>query len=294
MNIIAIYAVNEAGVNALRETARHIIGSAEQLDHACIDIEAAMEENPDALGPHASSLANAVYFLQTAVDESVQPCCDISSLLLELAEEYEDIISNNRFGANGSSENAGGGTLSDASSAASSAEAVKQAGKQWTNSLSPEQYAAVKDYTGTQYHDNINGVLRNQESTFDPGNYERTVHIHSALCGSSIPQPITVYRGAPLRSLGKYADLSDDELVGKIIDDQGFMSTSINIHDSFAGDIKYEIDVPSGAPGAYVGYLSQSGEYESEVLFDYGRTMKIKGVRRDSFGNKIICVTMLI
>ena len=170
---------------------------------------------------------------------------------------------------------------------------IKLAGKEWSDNLSLSERSAVRDYTGTSYV-NINAVLRGMESNFDTGNHERASLIHSALRQSSIPQSCTVYRGASLSSLGNYANATDEELIGNIISDDGFMSASLNREDAFGGEIRYEISVPEGANGAYVGYLSHAQHYESEVLFDCGQMLQITDVRRDMFGNRTIVARMLV
>lgn len=63
--------------------------------------------------------------------------------------------------------------------------------------------------------------------------------------------------------------LPDNMLVGKVFTDYGFMSTSLDRNSVLGNkDMLLEIDVPKGAHGAYVGYISSAGHYESEVLFD--------------------------
>lgn len=212
------------------------------------------------------------------------------ALLVKSLQEYENV-------------NLGGGTPQPTSNIASSTNnslaennnnsTIKLAGKEWSDNLSSFERSAVRDYTGTSYV-NINAVLRGLESDFDNGNHERASLIHSALSQSSIPQSCTVYRGASLSSLGNYANATDEELIGNIISDDGFMSTSLNRENAFGGEIRYEISVPEGANGAYVGYLSHAQHYESEVLFDCGQMLQITDVRRDMFGNRTIVARMLV
>ncbi len=110
--------------------------------------------------------------------------------------------------------------------------------------------------------------MRGAQVNFNPGNEKIAMNIYSALSKTQIPCDCRVYRGAPLDSLGEYKNLSNEELVGYTIFEAGFMSISINKDDELGGEVKLEIDVPKGARGAYVCYLSQSSHYESEVLFD--------------------------
>lgn len=212
------------------------------------------------------------------------------ALLVKNLQEYESV----NFGGETSQVSSNNTANTSAVSAGTHTNAViKSSGKQWSDTLSPAEYSAIKDYTGTSYR-NINAVLRGSESNFDTGNHERASLIHSALSRSRIPQCCTVYRGASLSSLGEYADASDSELIGNIISDDGFMSTSLNSGDAFGGEVRYEISVPEGANGAYVGYLSHAQHYESEVLFDCGQILQITDVRRDMFGNRTIVARMLV
>lgn len=169
---------------------------------------------------------------------------------------------------------------------------IMEAGKWWTDSLSKEQYAALSAYTGSAYV-NINATLRGLSPSFQDGNKEKAVLIHQALSVCSLPRACTVYRGASSSALGALQNAPDHELVGSFFNDNGFMSTSLNSGDSFGGEIKLVISVPAGAKGAYVGYLSQLGHSESEVLFDMGAVMRITKVDRDKNGQRIIYTQMM-
>lgn len=169
---------------------------------------------------------------------------------------------------------------------------VKESGKRWTDSLSKEQYAALRAYTGFAYV-NINATLRGISASFQEGNKEKAVLIHQALSACSLPRACTVYRGASSSALGDLQNAPDYELVGSFFNDNGFMSTSLNSEDSFDGEIKLVISVPAGAKGAYVGYLSHLGHSESEVLFDMGAVMRITKVDRDKNGQRIIYAQMM-
>ena len=212
------------------------------------------------------------------------------ALLVKGLQEYENV---NFAGGNSQPTSNSSSNTTNSLSGNDNNATVKLAGKEWSDNLSLSERSAIRDYTGTSYV-NINAVLRGLEYDFDVGNHERASLIHSALSQSSIPQSCTVYRGASLSSLGNYANTSDEELIGNIISDDGFMSTSLDREDAFGGEVRYEISVPEGADGAYVGYLSHAQHYESEVLFDYGQMLQITDVRRDMFGNRTIVERMLV
>lgn len=171
-------------------------------------------------------------------------------------------------------------------------ELIKKAGKQWADSLPKEQYSALSAYTSTAYK-NINETLRGISPSFQDGYKEKAIQIHQALSACSLPQACTVYRGASSAALGTLQNLPEHQLVGSFFSDNGFMSTSLNSEDSFGGDIKFIISVPAGAKGAYVGYLSQLGHSESEVLFDMGSVMQITKVKRDKNGQCVIYAQMM-
>ena len=171
-------------------------------------------------------------------------------------------------------------------------ELIENAGNKWSGSLPASQREAIHAYTGSAYA-NINSVLRGLSDRFSEGNYERAVEIHKALLSSPLPADCIVYRGVSSQALGKLKGLPDEALVGKVFRDKGFMSTSLNRGDAFGGDVLLEIEAPRGTPAAYVGHISQAGHYESEVLFDVNRIMKITSARRDMNGRRIIRVRIM-
>lgn len=182
--------------------------------------------------------------------------------------------------------------ITDANPPTNPRQKVLDSGKEWSQSLSPAGKEAVKGYTGTAYA-NINATLRGIEKQFEPGNYERAISLHESLQSASIPADCTVYRGVSSKALGALRVLPDSILVGKVISDKGFMSTSIDRNTAFSGDTLLVIEAPKGSHGAYVGDISSAGHYESEVLFDAGSKMHIKGVSRDGYGRRVISVALL-
>lgn len=169
---------------------------------------------------------------------------------------------------------------------------IKEHGKVWADSLPAEDKAAIHSYTGNGYI-NINATLRGIEKQFEQGNYECAQKIHRALVSASIPSTCTVYRGVSSKALGMLRVLPDNMLVGKVISDKGFMSTSLERNSAFSNGMLLEIEVPKGSHGAYVGNISAAGHYESEVLFDAGQKMRITGIKHDTNGRRIISVRIL-
>ena len=168
---------------------------------------------------------------------------------------------------------------------------MRNYGKEWSSGLSAEDKRSVYEYTGMAYG-NINRVLRGLEDSFDPGNLENARNIHRVLSQAEIPEDCVVYRGASESALGIARVLPDRLLVGRTITDDGFMSTSLDRGSAFSGKVLFEIDVPKGAAGAYVGDISAAGQYEREVLFDKDQILIITNVTRDEDGRRIIKAKM--
>ena len=295
------YAVNEAGVSALQKMAAALIDSSTNIFNKTSQLQALADEHGNDLGPHKASLNQAILEIYTELKASAEPVKELSSTLEDIAEGYQEIIGNNVIAsASGSSAGASAGAGSaggnepggNSSVGAAASEQVRACGREWTDSLPSENRAAIASYTSTAY-ENINATLRGLEHQFNPGNYERARKIHQSLSGASIPAVCTVYRGTSSKALGALRMLPDSLLVGKVISDRGFMSTSLEQSTAFDGEVLLEIDVPKGAHGAYVGDISALGHQENEVLFDMGQKMRITNVRRDADGRRIISVRIL-
>jgi hypothetical protein len=81
-------------------------------------------------------------------------------------------------------------------------------------------------------------------------------------------------------------------MVGKVVEDKGFMSTSMLKNSSFNGDVKMKINVPKGTNGAYVGEISHYPN-EAELLLDKGQKMIITEASEDSIGRLILTCDVL-
>jgi NAD+--asparagine ADP-ribosyltransferase len=156
--------------------------------------------------------------------------------------------------------------------------------------LSVSEREAVTEYTGTNYK-NINAVLRGKETAYTGQNAEFAENISSALKKANVPEDVVVYRGASKSALGELKDLSKEDMVGKVIEDKGFMSTSMLENSSFNGDVKMKINVPKETNGAYVGEISYYPE--AEMLLDKGQKMIITEAAEDSIGRLILTCDVL-
>lgn len=180
---------------------------------------------------------------------------------------------------------------------------------------------SVKVYTGESYKD-INRYMRglsNIDATSKAG--AKTINdaenIRSALAKASTPEQCIVRRGSSFNSFsnmlgeGKitmpkgYAEQEaykqtlaatfasrKDELVGTVVTDPSFMSTTPIEPKGFSKGVNYIINVPQGAHAAYISPLSQH-KNESEMLLQAGSKFVVEDIVDGGVGNLTIYLSML-
>ena len=247
---------------------------------------------------HYRLLGEIIQECSTALLTTALKIAEVLDGLEQLIEAIKDYNSVNLSGGGigGTAQDAYAVSASESmtapgSSTNSNQSAIIMAGIQWASQLNNSQRSAVHAYTDNAYY-NINASLRGR-AEFSPGNAERAIAIHQALSSVQTPCDCIVYRGASNDALGQYQNMDDNDLVGCVIRDGGFMSTSLQQENSFMGSIQFEISVPAGAHGVYVGSISRFSN-EQEVLFDAQQRLEITGVRRGTHGERIISARMLI
>ena len=160
----------------------------------------------------------------------------------------------------------------------------------WEKGITTSERQGIYDYTTDEFYQNINNVLRGLETEYAPGNATRVEEITSALGKASVPEPITVYRGVGRSALGDLQGLSPEQLVGHMIEDDAFMSTSLVPEGAFSKPVTYIIKVPQGAEAAFIGDISYYGSKEVELLLNRGQQMIIQEATEDALGNlKLVC-----
>lgn len=153
---------------------------------------------------------------------------------------------------------------------------------QWWKSLSAVERAAVKDYTGSGYHD-FNGWHRGKTTTKPHLIDERTTNLDAALAKKPAPEGIVMYRGIgnPTPVLQALGISSRAELkVGMDIMDPSYISTSPNPAKAWGG-LKLEIRVHAGTHGAYVGTNSTHKSEEEFILGRETDTLRIVEITPD-------------
>lgn len=147
----------------------------------------------------------------------------------------------------------------------------------WLSSLPVEDKDAVITYTGSSYI-RMNKYLRLGDNSISDTLKAKIPKATRALEKAEVPENIVAFRGCSKSAL-KGHDL--DNLKGAIIEDKGFMSTSIltDRAKNFEKDVLYEIYVPKGYKGAgYVGNISNHG-HECELLFKPNAKLRVLEVK---------------
>ena len=180
--------------------------------------------------------------------------------------------------------------------------------------LNKDEKRAINEYTTSAYS-KINNLLRGKykgetKEKFK-NKYTPTINnISKALRKAKAHDNIMVYRGTTPsifkgylteKELDGILDMAIDldklnkKVKGLIIEDKGFMSTTVNSNgttaESFAGGILLEIKVDKGATGgAYIAPISKF-KAEGEWLLDKGTKLQIEEITmdKDTEGYKIIC-----
>lgn len=132
----------------------------------------------------------------------------------------------------------------------------------WLANISNAEKIGVNVYTSNAYSD-MNRYLRGMSSST---NYSKEIKdCTNALKKASLPEDTIVRRGSGynmLKELGiDITESSKDKLIGAVVQDKGFVSTSPDSHGGFSDSIEYVIKVPKGSQAMYVAPIS---EYKSE------------------------------
>ena len=173
---------------------------------------------------------------------------------------------------------------------------VRSNGKTWAFQLNDSQREAIRDYTKElpRYYENINATLRGLVKSFDPGNKERSDLIHGALEQARLPCDFTVYRGCSYDAIGNdLLHMSDEQMIGHVFLDRGYVSTSMSKKTAFGGDLLLKINLPKGCHAANIEPLSEAGSYEEEVLIDREQLFQITGSFTDDDGRRTIEVNLI-
>jgi len=160
----------------------------------------------------------------------------------------------------------------------------------------PHQRKALQDYSANEYllmNSRLRGVTPRayDQAITDPdpaATDKRIKDVADSL--RPLPEPVRVFRNAyAADGLGLLKSYSRRELVerlrtlvGQTREDKGFTSTSIKrLKDDKFGDVRLDIDVPAGMPGAFIESITAK-KHEQELVL--GRGMRFEILSLDESG----------
>ena len=159
---------------------------------------------------------------------------------------------------------------------------------EWRGKMNPDQYEAVRAYTGSTYKE-MNKYLRDGKMGTGESPYlEKLIRDCDKGVGKQqIMENMLVWRkssAALLNDLGLHYEGNPQAFVneamrrvGSVVRDKGFTSTSTKT-DRWYGAVHYEIKVPKGSSAAYVNQISKN-RGEMEVVINRGTMYRITGAR---------------
>ncbi|MCR4588334.1 MAG: WXG100 family type VII secretion target [Lachnospiraceae bacterium] len=98
---MAKYACSPEGVLALNNAASRIIASSEELSAETSTMRSVADEYGDTLGPHKTELNSALDGIAGALARCIEPANNVSEMLREVADGYEEVIGQNPYGSLG-------------------------------------------------------------------------------------------------------------------------------------------------------------------------------------------------
>lgn len=156
----------------------------------------------------------------------------------------------------------------------------------WLKTISATERGAVRTYTGSAYED-MNDYLRGLSSTTYHADDIKACQ--AALAKASLPEETIVRRGSGYNmlqelGLGKITPQNKSNVIGAIVMDKGFVSTSPDSSGGFSGSIEYVIRLPKGSQAMYVAPISKFRS-ERELLINCGGKYAVEDVEFDSWGS---------
>lgn len=133
-------------------------------------------------------------------------------------------------------------------------------------------------YTGSNYTA-MNRYLREGGSA-SPRTREAIAGAQAGMRPST--RPILVQRGTGFAQFGVHGYEETVALVGKTLQDRGFMSTSVGGSAAFGGAVRLDIECPVGTPMAFVKSISHF-KGENEMLLAAGHKYRVVSVTREGY-----------
>lgn len=170
----------------------------------------------------------------------------------------------------------------------------------WESKLSEAEINIISEYTGPYAYE-LNDRLRNDN--LDTNTINNAQLLDSALSKFDLDRDIITYRGVSSEALeanfgfAPSASYINKNLVGTVIKDRGFGSTSIDktvMQDLDNINYVFKINVPKGkGRGAYIERMTQMPE-EREFLLRSGYKLKITGATKSNLASPTVITADLV
>jgi hypothetical protein len=151
---------------------------------------------------------------------------------------------------------------------------MQNAATPWTAA----EHSGLRTYTGSSYID-MNGWLRGKYPNSSDSIKKATRNAQAAMRPST--RAMTLWRGtsATQFGLGRSASIDDlKKLIGKKLQDEGFMSTSVGSSAAFSyNPVLLQIEAPAGSQMAFVDAISMN-QGENEMLLAAGTKYEVLDV----------------
>ncbi|MEU9186567.1 putative T7SS-secreted protein [Streptomyces sp. NPDC048484] len=154
------------------------------------------------------------------------------------------------------------------------ADNLPESGKKALWDYSDEHSGAANSNYAT--YKEMNGYLRGDADLGTPDVLQHIEDADKALAGRPVPEDITVVRGQGINHLKVDAP---DDLIGQVLGDRGFMSTSLGDNGAVAAfkDSKaiLHLRVPEGHPAMWIENVGKFGMGERELLLGRGTEYQV-------------------
>lgn len=160
----------------------------------------------------------------------------------------------------------------------------------WLENISEEEKEAVTKYT-SEYYETMNKYLRTGTLRASSRTIEHAKKViescSNALNKAMLPEDTIVRRGSDYNMLSElgidFSKQNKENVIGAIVTDKGFTSTSPYPSGGFSMDIEYLIKVPKNSHAMYVAPISEY-ENEKELLINKGAMYRVDEIEYDSKG----------
>lgn len=146
----------------------------------------------------------------------------------------------------------------------------------WT----PGERSGLTHYTGGSYRQ-INDYLRGEVGYLS--DYDRKAITNAQKGMRPIPRKALVHRGCDFRQFGLRNYEEALQLVGKTVQDKGFLSTSVGGSADFSGSVLIEAELPIGTAASYIKSISKFQTTESEMLIAAGTKYDVLSVTKRGY-----------